>query len=361
MSLKKIILSICLVLLMAVPSTTQVAAEQEDLTVRITQVDNSSFPQVTVYVSVSDASGEPVSVEADRIQIYEDGVLVDVEKSIGAGEIRPLTTLLIMDVSGSMLNGGKLDTAKVAAGAYVAEMQTGDRAGLLSFNTKVTTVQEVTADRQKLQEAIENLTARGDTAMYDALLQGVQILAGETGRKAIIVLTDGLDNRSTTRAKDVIAAVGPGGLSISTIGLGDLAAGKSIDGLDEAGLRSLANKAGGQYSFATDTASLQAIYELTGRSLHSEYALTYTSPATLRDGVNRNLTVALANSEQPAQTSYNPGGVLPEVAQGSWLLFGGSLTGLLILAVAPGFLQRSSEKRAKKKDEEKKISRIKLK
>ena len=56
--------------------------------------------------------------------------------------------------------------------------------------------------------------------MYDAISNSIEILEPVSGRKAIIALTDGLDNRSINKPEDVIESIGPGGLSISTIGLG---------------------------------------------------------------------------------------------------------------------------------------------
>jgi VWFA-related protein len=247
-----------------------------------------------------------------------------------------------------MYNGGKLEAAKAAAKAYVAQMRPGDETGLISFNTQVIVVQPITGDRAALEAAINSLDARNDTAMYDALAKAVELLQTEGGRKAIVVLTDGLDNSSHVSADEVVGAVGPGGLSISTVGLGDPEAGGTNYGLDEAGLRSLAERAGGLYAFAADAASLQSIYELYGRVLQSEYAITYTSPSTLRDGVNRALTVSLGETGASADTTYNPGGVLPEVTSKNWALFGGTLVGLLVLAFLPGIIglfARLGEKR----------------
>lgn len=170
--------------------------------------------------------------------------------------------------------------------------------------------------------------------MYDGLMTAEEALKSVQGRKAIIALTDGLDNSSSHNASDVLAGVGPSGFSISTIGLGDPTT-KAQTGLDEAGLKSLADKAGGAYSFAGDPTALSALFQLYGRQLQSEYVLTYTSPSTLRDGVNRNLQVALTGSGISAQKAYNPGGVLPEVPTQSWLLFGGILVGLLVLLLIP--------------------------
>ncbi|MDO9131362.1 MAG: VWA domain-containing protein [Anaerolineales bacterium] len=362
MSGSRIALLICAALLLLAPLH-PAAAQEQDLQIRITQVDNSNFPQVTVYVSVTNADGEPVGVDPSLIQLYENGVLVQPDLVSGEGEAGPLTTMLVMDVSGSMYNGGKLEAAKTAAKAYVTQMRPGDEAGLIAFNTQVTYVQSITADHAALEAGIDSLTARDDTAMFDALAQAIQILQGETGRKAIIALTDGLDNRSTITAEEVVSAVGPGGLSISTIGLGDPAAQGTNYGLDEAGLRSLAERAGGLYGFAQDAESLQALYESYGRALQSEYRITYTSPSTLRDGVNRTLTVSLGEAGQvSADAQYNPGGVLPEVSGKSWTLFVGVLAGLVVLAFLPGLLRRFVKPGAGKPSKAgKKKSRIKLK
>ena len=310
--------------------------------VQITQVDESQFPEIKVYVSVTDAAGEPVGVTPDRLVLSEDGQTVTPEHVSGKGEIGPLTTLLVMDVSGSMNEGGKLKAAKAAARAYVAQMRPGDQTGLLVFNTQISYVQPVTTDQETLKKTIDHLKAENDTAMYNALAQGVEILATIPGRKAIIVLTDGLDNRSQHTADQVVEAIGPGGLSISTIGLGQASQlGISNAGLDEAALKSLAERAGGGYGYADDPDSLRGLYERHGRALQSEYVLTFTSPTTLRDGVNRALTVQLADADVSTQAVYNPGGVVPEVPRrASWMLFGAALVGLLVLLFVPVLISR---------------------
>jgi len=323
------------------------SAGGEGVKIKITQVDSSQFPKIKVYVSVTNAAGEPVSIAANQLQLMENGKPVTVESASGngkgKGEVGPLTTLLIMDVSGSMNEGDKLTAAKTAAHAYVDQMRPGDQAGLVAFNTQVTYVQQVTADHAALGQAIDGLKAANNTAMYDALTKGEDILSAFPGRKAMIVLTDGLDNRSQHTADQVIKQIGPSGLSISTIGLGNpKQLGVSNAGLDEAALKSLAERAGGVYGYANDSAALTSLYQLYGRALQSEYVLTYTSATTLRDGVNRSLSVSLPAAGAPAQAAYNPGGLVPEVAKpgSAWLLFGSLLLVLLALLFAPIMIQR---------------------
>jgi len=327
-----------MVLLLGLVPLLGASAQTDGAQIHITQVDNSKFPQVTLYVSVTDANGNPLPVDPSQIQIYENGNLIQPGEISGSGEVGPLTTLLVMDISGSMNSSGKLAAAKAAAESYVDQMRAGDQAGLVSFNTQIAYVQTITSDHEALKQAIESLIAKGNTAMYDALVQGTQILEPVPGRKAIIALTDGINNASVHTADEVIQSIGAGGLSISTIGFGDPNESTGVTGLDVATLTSLAQRAGGVYGFANDPTTLQNLYQGLGRSLQSEYKITYTSPLTLHDGLNRTLTVSLAGTAS-TQARYNPGGVLPEVArQASWLLFGIMLVGLVVLLLVPGVL-----------------------
>ncbi|HUI87975.1 MAG TPA: VWA domain-containing protein [Anaerolineales bacterium] len=310
--------------------------------IRITQVDNSKFPQVTVYVSVTDANGQPVGVDPSAIQISENGqVMKTTTASVASANGQttkgpgPLTTLLVIDVSGSMATANKLAQAKAAAEAYVNQMRPGDQAGVIAFDTHVSVVQAITGDHQALNRAIDSLQSGTDTAMFDALASAEQLLGNVGGRKAILLLTDGMDNRSKSNEDAVIGAIGPSGLTISTIGLGNPQDVKSLQGIDEASLKSLAQRAGGLYTYEPDPSQLASIFQQYGNALQNEYALTYTSPSVLRDGVNRNLAVSLNGGAATVQSQYNPGGVLPEVASQNWMLFGGILVILLVLLAVP--------------------------
>lgn len=242
-----------------------VSAQGEEPQIRITQVDNSKFPNVTVYVSVTNAAGEPVGVDPATIQISEGGQMmqpVDVQgggDAVGEQSI-PVTTMLVMDISGSMDKNDKLTAAKEAAKSYVNQMRAGDQAGLIAYDTQVYTIQPLTTDKTSLTTAIDGLKTGSDTAMYNALLEAEKALDGISGRKAVIVLTDGLDNKSQSTAQDVLSGIGESGLTISAIGFGDVnTVGQA--GLDENALKSLAEGSGGIYGFATDTEALKGLYQ----------------------------------------------------------------------------------------------------
>ena len=344
---KMLPIGLVIFMLLAVPGTATMAQEPERTPqVLITQVDTSHFPTVTVYISATDEQGDPVGIEPERLVLAEDGQQIQPDQMQGnAGVIDALTTMLVVDVSGSMDTADKLNTAKAAARSYVEQMRSGDQTGLLSFNTEVTYTQPLTSDVQLLTTSIDSLVAINDTAMYDAIIQAVDLLAPVPGRKAIIVLTDGLDNRSKSGLADVIASIGPSGVSISTVGLGNpehkLA---TIAGIDEPALQALAVQAGGEYAYANDSESLTRLYQRYARVLQSEYAITYTSPGTLRDGLTRHLAVTLDDIDGAAQVgTYNPGGLVPEVGEpASWTFFLGVLGLLVLMLFLPGIVSRTA-------------------
>lgn len=334
----RILLSLSLLPLLMLFSAPSAHAQAGGPLIHITQVDKSHFPQVTVYVSVVNENGEPVGIDPKTIQILENNQAMqftDIRGGENSAQIVPVTTMLVMDISGSMDKNGKLAAAKEAAKTYVSQMRPGDQAGLMTYDTKTYYVQPITTDTAALTAAIDALVTGGDTAMYNALVEAEKNLEATNGRKSIIVMTDGLDNKSQSSADDVIAGVGQSGLTISTIGFGD-ASTKGQSGLDETGLKSLAEKTGGLYAYAQDADTLSKIYQQYGDVLQSEYALTYISPTSLHDGVNRGLTVTL-NGSTVASTSarYNPGGLLPEVTAQSWSMFLAILAVLLLLLALP--------------------------
>jgi VWFA-related protein len=338
---------------------------QADTQVHITQVDNSKFPNVTVYVSVTNAAGEPVGVDPSTIQISENGQPMQAVDIRGGGDVGggaiPVTTMLVIDISGSMDKNGKLDAAKQAAKTYISNMRPGDQAGVMAYDTQVYQVQAVTSDLAALTAAIDSLQPGSDTAMYNALVEAEKVLAGLEGRKAVIVLTDGLDNKSQSTLDDVVAGIGESGLTISAVGFGDAGI-TDQTGLDETALKTLSEKTGGLYSFATDVQALTAFYQQYGQTLQSEYAITYVSPSTLRDGVNRGLTVSFSTAAGPvtSEGQYNPGGVLPEVSAQPWPLFGTILVILALLLLAPFAIGWASGRFGGTKATKSKDSRVRL-
>lgn len=358
---------------MVSPALAQEDPPPDDYTIQITQVDTSTFPQITVWVSVTDVQGEPVNtVPASAIQLVENGRPVEDIEVYQAGEQGPVTTVLTIDRSGSMNDLGKLEAAKRAAQVYVDNMRPEDAAGIVVFNTQVQVLQSITSDKQALTAAINSITAFDDTAMYDGLSASLDLFEEVEGRRVVILLSDGLDNRSNIQDVDILARIGDAGISVYTIGLGDPSAGNtSTSGIDEVSLQQLADSSRGQYAYTPDPDDLTQLYRDISVRLQNEYRLTYTSPNTLYDGINRDIEVKVAVSAPAViSTDYNPGGVIPETAISlPWSIFGVMLGTLLLLLAIPVGWQTLTASRAKQTDRvklttpgasKKKSSRIRL-
>ncbi|NMB62907.1 MAG: VWA domain-containing protein [Chloroflexi bacterium] len=328
------------------------------VSLQITQIDTSQFPLVNVYISAKDVTGNPVPVPANDIELLEDGFPVDKKSIQGMDNVESFTSLLLIDNSGSMNFSNKLETAKSAASSYVEQMRSSDSAGIITFNTQVQTVQGITSDKETLLAGIAGIRAQGDTAMWDALLKAIGTLNPLAGRKAIILLTDGMDNQSQNSSDEILQAIGASGLSISTIGFGTQPSENEnpdeYEGIDENTLRNLAQNAGGIYGYVQDAQELVGLYTNIRQSLQSEVMVSYITPQSLRDGVLRSLSVHLRgawqNNVSGTVSSYNPGGLIPEVPDTSnWLLFG-VLLGILILAILiPMSITRYLNKKKRKK------------
>lgn len=315
--------------------------------ITITQIDQSRFPQVDVYISVTDAGGNPVrNVPASAFRLEENGKEMALTAATRSGEQGPVSTVLIIDRSGSMHFGGKMAGAKQAATTFVNLMRPGDRTALIQFDTDVETLQPMTEDKRALLAAIQKIVPRGNTALYDALNQAARHFETAQGRKAVIVVTDGMDNASKVNRETILKQAGEGGFPIYTIGLGAKGAGYgSQEGIDESVLRELANASYGEYFYTPDASQLSGFYQQLSLRIQNEYRLTYVSPNALRDGL-RHAIVVTAPGAAPAHAAFNPGGVIPEVEPQwwSWLLFFVALVLLIGLFFAPTSLRLVRER-----------------
>jgi VWFA-related protein len=132
------------------------------------------------------------NLSKDDFLVYEDGVLQRVDQLI-LGEA-PFYPLLLIDNSGSTRE--YLPLMKESALDFVDRLKSEDQVAVATFNSLVNLEQDFTDDRDLLKKAIDKISSIGGTAFYDALLTCInRYFLGITGRTAIIVFTDGVDNQ----------------------------------------------------------------------------------------------------------------------------------------------------------------------
>ncbi len=285
------------------------ASDGSAATVTYFDYDQSDFAGVTVYLSIMDGSGQPVSGLAESdFAIVEDDVRVNVTGFIGGGA-QPVTAVMLIDHSGSMETGDKMKEAINAALAFLDHLQDGrDRLTVVAFDDETDVLGSLrlmdSAVRADLEGRISRLTADGGTAYYDAIHEAVDALGGASGRKVVLALTDGIDEHSNRSKSSVTDYAQDHNVVLYTIGLGT--------DVEQLVLEQMAQETGGQYYEEPSGSELADLYAALARSLQDEYSLTYTSPTPHLDGTTRQVevTAQLPAGAVTAVGSYAVGGAL---------------------------------------------------
>jgi VWFA-related protein len=148
---------------------------------------------VQLNVGVVDRQGRAITnLSRNDFAVYEDGVrqpIMNFEPTQA-----PFSLVLLLDMSGSTLNFRS--TLKMSALRFIDALAPDDRISVIAFNEKVEKLTDFTSDRKKIAYGIDIAEGKGTTEFYKALSYALEQLAKEQKRrKAIIVLSDGLDTQ----------------------------------------------------------------------------------------------------------------------------------------------------------------------
>ena len=155
---------------------------------------------VTVPVIVSDRGGRYLpDLKAEELTVAEDGA--EQKVAFFAAVNAPFHVVLMLDTSASA-SVEKLAQVQRAAVAFVEQLQPEDRVMVVSFDDRVRVLSEFTGDRAALSSAIHSATPGRGTRLYDAFDGALRSLGRVRGRKAVVLLTDGVDFRSDRRTFD---------------------------------------------------------------------------------------------------------------------------------------------------------------
>jgi Ca-activated chloride channel homolog len=266
------------VLLMGVPANSALFGRQSAPSVLHSRVD-----LVSLSVSVTDRANHYVAdLEQQDFTVFEEGTPQSV--TYFRKTEAPLVLTLLLDSSSSMQL--KLATAQRAAIGFVAQLTPADVASVLQFGTRVTTLQELTGDREALVKAIGRAVADGQTALYTAAYVALRQLSAVTvadqgdgiRRRVLVVLSDGKDNASVVGYNDVLDAASRSDTVIYSIALRGLDVFDSSDDDNSIFLlRQLAERTGGRIFVVGDAQELTDVYRRIHQELQHQYTLAYTS------------------------------------------------------------------------------------
>ncbi len=258
----------------------------------------STVNLVTVYATVRDAAGRLVrDLGPEDFQIAEDGVEQSIEQ-FEFGEV-PVSAALMLDQSSSMIGSG-IRSARAGAARLIDTLVSDvNRAMVLGFDDQVFMYSDFSHDKDDLAAALLTINPDGPTALFDTLAESIRKVNRRSGKRALVVLSDGLDTNSEFAFEDVLEYLRQSEPLIYTIGLqlmhegtelGD-ASGAVKQGVEQ--LRALADATGGTAYFPLQLGELEEIYGLIADELNSQYAISYYPTNRRYDGTFRAVRVAI--------------------------------------------------------------------
>jgi VWFA-related protein len=322
---KKALPFVCTFLIILVVPFSQLFSDS----LRISQIDSNSLlinQNVRVFVSVTDKDGISIKdLGKDNFKIFEtaerrheqEREVIRLEQGVNIN--RGINLLLILDNSGSMYwdAGGKVKNsdneeiwritfAKEAIISFLKEIKNPkDRVGLFVFNVKIGSKTELTDDKVKIVQALEETAKPPEeeayTELYETLYHGIDYLRTARGRKVIIVLSDGQnfpleDNPHFSERYGLEGAVEfaqKEGISIFTIGLSKKA--------DRKNLTLIAEETGGAHFSVYDPGQLEKLYNLIRDQVLNEYLVTYK--AGMVPAEKKLLKIIYTNEEETEETA----------------------------------------------------------
>ena len=268
---------------------------------------------VNVYATVRDKRHAIVpDLKKEDFHIFEDGVEQKVD-SVALETELPLTFAILVDTSGSVerLLGAEQSTA---SRFLERVMRKTDLAMLISFDLSADELQGFTSDVAELERGInrarintggsarvtpDTFPTNGNlgTVLYDAVyLACREKLAGEAGRKAIIILTDAEDNGSKVSLEESIEAAQRSDTVIHIL----LQSDSSFGGFGRSGggvARKMTNETGGRLVEVRSEKDLQKAFDQISEELRGQYRLSYYPANPARDGKFRRIRVESTRSD----------------------------------------------------------------
>jgi Ca-activated chloride channel family protein len=231
---------------------------------------------VMVNVAVVDSENRSVmDLKANNFHIFEDKVEQQIRYF--SSEAAPLSLGIVFDISQSMER--KLDFAKQAAMKFLETGTPDDEYFLVEFTTHARVAEGFTSDIRRLRDQFSLKAAEGNTALYDALYLGLSKLkSGQNPKKALLLITDGVDNHSRYSHGDIRDVLRESDAQLYVVDLG-----QSL-------IADLADMTGG-HSYHTSVNDLEDTCEKIALELKNQYVIGYESTNENKDGKFRKLRV----------------------------------------------------------------------
>jgi len=283
---------------------------------------------VRVNVGVVDQRGRPImNLEKGDFVVLEDGVRQDVARFESTSA--PFSVVMLLDMSGSTRSFRQ--NIKLSASRFLDALGPRDRVAVVEFYSKINLLNDFTTNRETAIQSISVANGGGDTDLYKAITYSLDKLAKEPSRrKAIVVLTDGVDTQSRNDDRKALSALQPDemaaalrpdssdslvrllakadlqGVTIYPLALptGDPARladptplQKALYGAARSRLRLIAERTGGTLNEIERLDQMAVLYANVAADLRTLYTLEYQPTNLKRDGKWRTIKVEVSNPE----------------------------------------------------------------
>jgi Ca-activated chloride channel family protein len=289
-----ILLTACLLLAASTAQAQDATQDDDDDVVRV----NTDL--VVVNVTVTDNTGKYArGLRRADFKLMEDG-REQVVSSFGTEET-PFAAAVLLDFSGSMEK--RVSLARAAAIRFLDGLREEDVAAVYRFDSEIEQLQDYSPSRDLAPMAF-GMKADGMTVLNDAILRAAKDLAQRPEkRRAIVVLSDGYDTKSSASADKALAVAFSAGVTIYTVDMSAPEPSNSQGRAQAAGaLRNFANKSGGRYISTPGGQALREAFNSILAELGNQYTLAYRPTNRARDGRFREITVQLSKPDLTART-----------------------------------------------------------
>jgi VWFA-related protein len=254
-----------------------------------TTVESVRVDVVQLHVSALDKSGHFVKgLARDDFSVQEDGRRQTISGFEVADKL-PLTIGLVVDGSGSMEQGLPF-VHEASAELFKNLIREKDRGFVIEFRERPRFLQDLTGNSLDLQRAARETRAEGATALYDSIILGLYQFRALEGRKALIVVTDGADNRSHVDFATLLRYARSAGAPVYFIAVGiPLTDFKSKKTINE-----IATESGGQVFSIGSASKIAEVTKQIEEELRSQYILAFRTDSQKPQGEYRAVSVAVA-------------------------------------------------------------------
>jgi Ca-activated chloride channel homolog len=255
--------------------------------VAFTETVDVDAVQVTVSVT-DDHQGFVRNLPRERFKVYEDGKLQTIT-SFGDENI-PLELTVAVDVSGSMTEA--MPQVRASVKKFLRALRPQDSVTLLAFNDNIFTIARPTATLEDRLQAVDKLAPWGGTSFYEVIIRAIDAQSRQTGRRAVVVFTDGEDRNSHVALTTAEQRVGASDSLVYVIGLGQ---GAKVPALKQI-IEKLATVSGGRAFFADNADRLDQPFAAIVEELANQYLLGYTSTNSAKDGTWRVIKIDVSGN-----------------------------------------------------------------